>query len=261
MLSLLKCTNLSKQFQGQKAIDNLSYESSSDNIGLLGPNGSGKTTFIKLMLGLIRPTSGTIDLNMPIDDTRVIPDHPALPLEMTIDKWLEKIEEMHGSNHLEVDVQTIFNLRGDWKIKNLSAGQRRKVALFPAFYGQPKLFILDEPTNFLDIVSREQVLDLLWAYVKKANAKVILATHRIDEMRMFSDEVIILREGQIYKSVNNLGDRPKSYSVEVNNSELFENMIKEKTIDYRINEIYSGSVFEIQPSINIWQSFAEFHKQ
>ncbi|MCE7737485.1 MAG: ATP-binding cassette domain-containing protein [Candidatus Heimdallarchaeota archaeon] len=257
---LLKCSHLTKEFSGYNAINDISFESDSDYIGLLGPNGSGKTTFIKLMLGIIRATSGEIHLNMDLTDTRVIPDHPALPVELTIDEWLEKIEDMHGPNYLEVDVQTIFQLRGDLKIKNLSAGQRRKVALFPAFYGTPKLFILDEPTNFLDIVSREQVLNLLWEYVQKAGAKVILATHRIDEMRMFSDEVLILKEGRLVNRVKTTFERPKSYSIQVNDSNLLETHFNEHQVKYEIDNIYSGNVFKVEPSINLWSAFANYRQ-
>lgn len=259
--SLLHCENLSKLYGDQKAIDNISIKIESTSLGLLGPNGSGKTTLIKLMLGLIYPSEGSINLKYDIDDMRVIPDYPALPREFSINQWLKSLEDMHGPNHLELDIQSIFQLRGDWKIKNLSAGQMRKAALLPAFYGKPKLFILDEPTNFLDIVAREQVLQLLWEYIANSKADLILATHRIDEMRLFSKKVILLKEGKVVDLVSNDKQAPKSYTLQVDNMDMFKSILNEEGVDYTTNKRFYGDAFTVVASVSFWAAIERFRKQ
>lgn len=258
---LLRCDNLTKTYGKQNALDNLSLDIRSKRLGLLGPNGSGKTTFIKLFLGLISPTSGEIELGVDINETRVVPDYPVLPQELTIDSWIKNIEDMHGENNLGVDIQTLFALRGDWKLKNLSAGQTRKAALLPIFYGKPKMFILDEPTNFLDLVSREQILALLMDYLENANAKLILATHHIDEMRIFPDEVIILKEGKMMKRVPTTHQAPKSYTLQVNDENLFNSILKKEGIEFNFTKHYSGNLFKIVPNGNFWNAVNQFNKE
>jgi hypothetical protein len=113
-------------------------------MGLFGPNGSGKSTFIKLLLGLIRPTSGSIELGVHPSDIRFVPDFPILPEKITIDAWMETLENIYGPIEKNIDLQTIMRLDGTWKIKNLSAGQRRLVALLPMFFGIPKLIPLKQ---------------------------------------------------------------------------------------------------------------------
>ncbi|MDH5647022.1 MAG: ABC transporter ATP-binding protein [Candidatus Heimdallarchaeota archaeon] len=257
--SLLKCEQLRMVFGDLIAINDLTFDIKSNSLGLLGPNGSGKTTLIKLMLGLIPPSSGTITLNMPEDNgLRVISDQPKLPGELTIDEWIGVIEEIYGPLTRSIDIQGDFGLDGDRKIKTLSAGQKRKAALLLAFYGSPKLIILDEPTNFLDIISREYMLKLLKDHLKFTNAKLILASHRLEEIRMFCDDVIILKEGELMTSISLNNPIPQLYSMMVDNSEMLINELELGDVFYFVEKTYMGDVIKMEASDAVFSAVARF---
>ncbi|MHA2169245.1 MAG: ATP-binding cassette domain-containing protein [Candidatus Kariarchaeaceae archaeon] len=148
---LFECNNITKKYGTQEAVKQITFKTTAHSLGLLGPNGSGKTTLLKLMLGLILPTSGTIKINTPMDSIRVISDQPNLPSEMTIDEWFDTLESMHGDLAIDEDIQTLFGLEGEWKIKNLSAGQKRKASLMPLFFGEPDLVILGFEGSYIEI--------------------------------------------------------------------------------------------------------------
>ncbi|MCY3412490.1 MAG: ABC transporter ATP-binding protein [Candidatus Heimdallarchaeota archaeon] len=257
---LISCSDLTKEYFSTKAVDDISISVESNAIGLLGPNGSGKTTFIKLLLGLIRPSSGTITMGVDIQNSRIVPDYPQLPRELTVDQWIETVEDFHGKNYLGVDVQSVFNLQGDWKIKNLSAGQTRKVALLPIFYGKPELFILDEPTNFLDVVSRQKVLGLLNDYRIESNAKLILATHQIDEMRAFCDEVIILNSGKVMQNVKIKQEKALTFSIHVSDHEKYSKLLNDREIEHKQFTQYGKEIFQIPSGVEFWNNLAEYEQ-
>ncbi|MHA2029339.1 MAG: ATP-binding cassette domain-containing protein, partial [Candidatus Kariarchaeaceae archaeon] len=158
---LLSCNSLTKNYGRTLAINNLNFSTQVSRLGLFGPNGSGKSTLLKLMLGILNPSDGTIQLGMETSKIRFIPDYPNLPKNVTIDEWLEKLEMMFGDVLLNIDIQDITGLDGGLKLSELSAGQYRLTALLPVFYGKPELIVLDEPTNFLDMLIREKIIKLL----------------------------------------------------------------------------------------------------
>lgn len=255
---LFRADGLTKSFGGVPVIENFSCNIKSKSLGLLGPNGSGKTTLIKLMLGHIRATSGTIELNIPGDDLRVISDQPNLPEEMTIDQWVATIENLHGPPTRNIDIQTNFGLDGDWKIKYLSAGQKRKAALLLAFYGRPKLIILDEPTNFLDIVSREYILNLLKEHIVYTGAKLLIASHRIEEIRLFCEDVLILKEGEIMATVS-LGDQiPHLYAMRVDDEGKMMAELDNEQVFYFLQQTYMGNIIKMEASDAVFNAAAKF---
>ena len=102
----LVCSNLTKEFGNIAAVDNLDFETNTSALGLLGPNGSGKTTLIRLMLGLIKPTHGLIELNYEPSEIRVVTERPFLPAELTVDQWLETIENLHCKPTMNIHIQS-----------------------------------------------------------------------------------------------------------------------------------------------------------
>ncbi|OLS20969.1 MAG: ABC transporter ATP-binding protein YtrB [Candidatus Heimdallarchaeota archaeon LC_2] len=255
---ILICSSLTKKFGGLAVIRDLSCNTVSNSLGLLGPNGSGKTTLIKLMLKLIPPTSGKIELDLSEGGLRVVSDQPKLPEEMTIDEWIETIEQMYGPLTRNIDIQADFGLEGDWKIKNLSAGQRRKAALLLVFYGTPKLIILDEPTNFLDIVSREYILKLLKEHLHITQAKLILASHRLEEIRLFCDDVLILKEGEIMTQVSLTNQVPELYSIIVDDTDKLIAELRESNVFYFVEESYLGKIVKAENSDAVFTAAARF---
>ncbi|OLS28195.1 MAG: High-affinity zinc uptake system ATP-binding protein ZnuC [Candidatus Heimdallarchaeota archaeon LC_2] len=249
----LVCSNLTKQFGNLAAIDNLDFETNTSALGLLGPNGSGKTTLIRLMLGLIKPTNGMIELNFDPSEIRVVTEKPFLPAELTVDQWLETVEQWHGKPTMNIDIQSNFGLQGEWKLKHLSAGQQRKAALMSIFHGNPKLIILDEPTNYLDIVSRDYILKLLTNHLHQTKAKLILATHRIDEIQLFAKETILLKEGQLLKSINTGDAKILFYELKTDNNARLKQMFDATGIYSEIASTLRGISVKVRPDKNMWK--------
>ena len=227
-------------------------------LGLLGPNGSGKTTFIKLLLGLISPSKGSIDLNIPISDIRVVSDQPNLPDKMTIDEWVYNLEEIYGYHLQGLDIQTDLGLEGNWRIKNLSAGQKRKTALLTAFYGRPKLIILDEPSNYLDIATREYILKLLKDHVDETNANVIISSHNVDEIRLFATDVLLLKEGRIMKNLKLENQLPELFSINPADTAKFAEELDKLGVFYFNDRTIQGNIIKAEPSLLLWQAIEQY---
>ncbi|MHA2030588.1 MAG: ATP-binding cassette domain-containing protein [Candidatus Kariarchaeaceae archaeon] len=257
---LFECNNITKKYGTQEAVKQITFKTTAHSLGLLGPNGSGKTTLLKLMLGLILPTSGTIKINTPMDSIRVISDQPNLPSEMTIDEWFDTLESMHGDLAIDEDIQTLFGLEGEWKIKNLSAGQKRKASLMPLFFGEPDLVILDEPTNFIDIVSREVILKLVKNHINALNASVIIASHRIEEIRLFADEVMILKEGELVNTIEIEPEPAYMYSIYVHDPQLLISELDANDVIYYLEENYLGQFIKMENTHSIWKCIENFSR-
>lgn len=251
-IATLECVDLVKAYGTKYAISHLNVTIRSSFIGLLGPNGSGKSTLIKLMLGLIHPTSGQIRLGISKENMRVVPDFPNLPKHLTVDQWIGLLEEIYGECCLEEDVQSIFELDGTSRLGNLSAGQYRKAALLPLFYGKPQLIVLDEPTNFLDVVARTKVLRLIKRLITTTKCKVIMATHRLEEVRLFCEEVLILKEGVNVFHASLMEDTVIQYSLVVDDPAKLIAMLEEEGMVYRIEESVVGLEIVIHVSSQIW---------
>jgi len=255
---LLKCRGLTKRFGEVKAINNLNFETNTSYLGLLGPNGSGKSTLLKMILGLIYPTSGKIELGISFRNLRVVPDYPNLPGNLTVDDWMSRLEDVYGPIASNLDVELVMEIDASWKIKNLSAGQQRKISLLPLFYGKPDLIILDEPTNFLDIIARAKILKLMKDQIKYTGSRVIIASHRLDEIRLFSEEVLVLKNGENLFHASIAETTVLEYSVRVSNPEKFITMLTEAELHHSVEETFLGIEITMIVAANIWEIIQEF---
>ena len=237
--------HVTKAYGNIKAIDNVSITSYTSFLGLLGPNGSGKSTLINLMLGLIKPDTGEIDLGVAKRDIRMVPDYPVLPENLTIDQWMAILEKYYGKFPKNLDMELEFRLNGSWKIGGLSVGQKRLVSLLPIFFGTPKLIILDEPTNFLDITMREKVLSQIKEHLIRTESKVIIASHRIDEIELFASEILLLNKGRLNAKILLRVDYREGYRIRVNNTEAFESYLQQHDIDYKLEQTLLGKVYRV----------------
>lgn len=256
----LQCFNLSKKFGNHYGLQNLSFDIEFSGLGLLGPNGSGKSTFIKILLGIFSPTEGEIDFNLHPSQMRVVSDNPIMPMEMTIDEWAYTLEKVHGNLIHGIDVQTDLGLEGQWKIKNLSAGQRRKAALLAAFYGSPDLIILDEPSNYLDIATRKYILQVLKDHAVENKAKMILSTHNIEEIRLFASHVIMLREGRMVRQEIIENSEPQYFQIASNDLVNLEMILNGNGVINSRERSLQGIVINAIPHDNMWQSIEMFTK-
>lgn len=259
--ALLECMGLTKSFDDVIAISNINLKVNTNYLGLLGPNGSGKSTLIKLMLKLIHPTDGSIKLGADTHNIRVVPDYPKLPETLTIEQWVTMLEQIYGDPVLIEDVQSLFLLDGTQKISALSAGQYRKAALLPLFYGQPKLIILDEPTNFLDVVARGKVLGLIKDLLRITGSKLILASHRLDEIRLFCEEALILKDGKHVMTADLREDTVTQYSIRVNDPGLLIEFLEDSDIVFKAEDSVVGVEFIVNVSTSIWDLLRNYMEE
>jgi ABC-2 type transport system ATP-binding protein len=176
--------------------------------GFLGPNGSGKTTTIRLLLGLLRPDRGTITvlghgipaaLPEALARTGVIPDRPHLHQYLTVTQSIE----LHRAFHARWDARWAgelleqFRLRPQQKVSRLSKGEAAKLMVLQALCQKPELLVLDEPMDGLDPVVRRDVLAALLEYVSTQGATVLVSSHLVHELERFCDWIGVMDRGRL----------------------------------------------------------------
>lgn len=206
MENVIECIGLSKYYKEVHALKNLniSIPDCGGIVGLLGPNGSGKTTFIKLLTGLLTPTSGEVKVaGMPIGaETKAIvsylSDTHALNAHYTIAQELEYFSDFF----LDFDKEKALRMLGELgldvtkKIRTLSKGTKEKVSLILTLSRNARVFILDEPIAGVDPASRDYILRTILSH-KNENATMIISTHLISEIEQYFNYVLFLKEGEV----------------------------------------------------------------
>tara|TARA_B100001540_G_C15754530_1_gene618652 strand:- start:349 stop:1083 length:735 start_codon:yes stop_codon:yes gene_type:complete len=209
----LEVKNLTKKFNSIVAVDdiNLSIEKNK-TLGLLGPNGCGKTTSIGMMLGLIKPSSGNIlidgkdinksEKNLLLSLINFSSPYVELPKKLTVKQNLEVYGRLYGVKNLKLRIDEISN---DLNLTNylnkktgeLSSGQKNRVSLAKSLINKPKLLFLDEPTASLDPDVGDFVRNYIEQYKKKNELTILLASHNMSEVDRLCDNVIMMKEGKI----------------------------------------------------------------
>lgn len=210
---IISTKNLTKIYKGSnvKALDNLNLEVKEGEIfGFIGPNGAGKTTTIRLLLDLIRPTSGNISIfgldvkknSLEIkDNIGYLPGEIFLPENMTgrecinyYSNFKKEIDQKHQNNLIDR-----FKFDIEKKIGTYSKGNRQKLAIILALMHKPKLLILDEPTSGLDPLNQQTFYNCI-AETKKWNSTTFLSTHILSEAEKICDRVGIIKNGKQVKT-------------------------------------------------------------
>lgn len=205
MADLLTCRALSKDYGSVLALDQIDLNVGAGRIvGLLGPNGSGKTTFLKIANGLLQPTHGEILLDgmRPGPETKAIvsylPDANYLPDWMNVGQLLSMFTDFYAdfdpAKASEMLAQ--LNLKESAKLKHLSKGNKEKVQLILAMSRQAKIYFLDEPIGGVDPAARDYILNTIIRNYSE-NALVVLSTHLIADIERVLDEVIFLNQGRL----------------------------------------------------------------
>ena len=209
----LEVKNLVKKFKSTVAVNNISFEiEKNNNLGLLGPNGCGKTTSIGMMLGLITPTKGEIFVdNIKLNSKNRIKllslmnfasPYIELPKKLTVRQNLEVYARLYGvSEKVERIEELIEDLNlGNFINKNtgeLSSGQKNRVSLAKSLINKPKLLFLDEPTASLDPDVGDFVREYLEKYKKKNELTMLLASHNMKEVERLCSKIIMMKQGKI----------------------------------------------------------------
>jgi ABC-2 type transport system ATP-binding protein len=209
----IEVKNLSKKFNNTLAVRNVNFTvENNKTLGILGPNGCGKTTTIGMMLGLIKPTHG----NILIDDNDInkvnkIPilsvmnfasPYIELPKKLTVRQNLEIYARLYGVNNIENRINNIsidLDLKKilDKKNGELSSGQKNRVSLAKSLINKPKILFLDEPTASLDPDVGDFVRRYIEDYKSNNELTILLASHNMSEVEKLCDSVIMMKEGSI----------------------------------------------------------------
>jgi len=205
MNNILECRNLTKIFGTVKALDNVTLSIPQGKIvGLLGPNASGKTTFIKLCNQLLTPTEGEILIGgmKPGIETKKIISY--LPEKNYLNEWM-KVSDIIGlfndfyadfNKEKAYDMLKSLGIRPNDKLKSMSKGTKEKVQLILVMSREAQLYLLDEPIGGVDPAARDYILNTILRNYNE-NATIVISTHLISDIEKILDEVIFIREGQI----------------------------------------------------------------
>ena len=208
----ISVNGLTKTFGEVKAVRGISFAAPEGAIvGLLGGNGAGKTTTIGMLLGLVAPTAGAIEL-LGVDAATRRNDiqhllnfespYVDMPLRLTVSQNLTIYGKLYGVRNLK---DRINELASDLDLERLldrptgklSAGQKTRVSLAKALINSPRLLLLDEPTASLDPDTADWVRGHLERYCRDGGATMVLASHNMGEVERLCDEVLMMKEGQI----------------------------------------------------------------
>jgi ABC-2 type transport system ATP-binding protein len=229
---VLKIENLTKDYDGVRAVDHISFAVHSGRIlGLLGPNGAGKSTTINTIIGILKPTSGSIE----VFGKSLATSHSAIrkqinfaavyahmPLNLTVRQNLKIFGLLYGVDPLEERISSVldeFDLRRFEKAKAglLSSGELSRLSLAKAVINRPRLLLLDEPTASLDPSVARSIRSSIKEYVSRTQTAVLWTSHNMREIEEVCDHVLFLSHGKILLSGN-----PKSLPSEYGKQDLDE---------------------------------------
>lgn len=219
-MELLECKNLCKNFDNKQILKDINLKIPEGKIiGLLGKNGTGKSTLIKLINNLLTPTSGQVLINgeLPgVESKKIIsylPERTYLDKQMTVKQVLTYFEEFYQDFNKTKAEKLLEDLKLDsnMKIAKMSKGMQEKLQLILVMSRNAKLYILDEPLGGVDPATRDYILDTILSNFAQG-ASVIISTHLIADIERILDEVIFIDNGQIIltSSADELRNREKA---------------------------------------------------
>jgi ABC-2 type transport system ATP-binding protein len=237
----IEISNLSKKYKNALAVKNINFKINKGSIiGLLGPNGCGKSTTIGMMLGLIKPSTGNVIINnQNIEDNRTdllqkmnfISPYIELPKKLTIEENLQVFGRMYGVKNLKekiIEIMEKLNLIDFKKRKTgeLSSGQKNRVSLAKALINDPEILLLDEPTASLDPDVGDYVRSVIEKFSSNNKKTILIASHNMNEVERLCSEVMMMKNGEII-------DKGKSKDLIIkhgrkNLEEVFLKIVREK---------------------------------
>ena len=209
----IQIKNLKKKFNDSFAVNGINFEIDKDRtLGLLGPNGCGKTTSIGMILGLIKPTSGEIIIDNKNLDTfkrdeilariNFASPYIELPKKLTVRQNLEVYSRLYGIKNRKERIDEIsedLNISDFFERKTgeLSSGQKNRVSLAKSLINKPEILLLDEPTASLDPDIGDFVRSYIQNYRSKNKVTILLASHNMAEVERLCDSIIMMKNGKI----------------------------------------------------------------
>ena len=215
MKNSIEVINLSKSYKKKEAVKDISFKvQENEIIGLLGPNGCGKTTTIAMILGLLKPSRGDVLINgLKIEENRIsllhkmnfISPYIELPKKLTVKQNLIVYGKLYSVKNLNDRIEDLANkLRLKDFLKKitgeLSSGQKNRVSLAKALINNPSVLLLDEPTASLDPETGDFIRTFLENYRKEKKISILLASHNMGEVKRLCTSILMMRDGLIIDS-------------------------------------------------------------
>ncbi|WP_440657084.1 ABC transporter ATP-binding protein [Candidatus Pelagibacter sp. HIMB1509] len=215
MKNSIEVINLSKSYKTKKAVNNINFKINENEIvGLLGPNGCGKTTTIGMILGLLKPTSGQVLINgKNIENNKIsilhkmnfISPYIELPKKLTVNQNLIVYGKLYNIQNLNERINFLSEKLRLGELLNkitgeLSSGQKNRVSLAKALINDPTVLLLDEPTAALDPETADFIRTFLEKYKEEKKISVLLASHNMDEVKRLCNSVMMMKDGIIVDS-------------------------------------------------------------
>ena len=210
--NIIEVKKLNKIYDKTIAVKDLSFViNKGEIIGLLGPNGCGKTTTIAMILGLVKPTSGEVLIKgKNIEKERInllekmnfISPYVELPKKLTVEENLKVYAGLYGVKNVNEKISELVNeLRLNKFLKKktgeLSSGQKNRISLAKALINDPEILMMDEPTASLDPETGDFVRSFIEHYSSKTNVTILLASHNMNEVERLCDSVMMMKDGII----------------------------------------------------------------
>ena len=209
----IQIKNLTKKFKNNFAVNKISFDiEKNKTVGLLGPNGCGKTTSIGMLLGLIEPSEGEIIINNKnlqsykrnelLAEINFASPYIELPKKLTVKQNLEVYGRLYGVKNLNkriLEVSEDLNIKDFFNRKTgeLSSGQKNRVSLAKSLINKPEILFLDEPTASLDPDIGDFVRSYIQEYKLKNQVTILLASHNMNEVERLCDSIIMMKKGKI----------------------------------------------------------------
>ena len=215
MTNSIEVINLSKNYESKQAVNNINFKINENEIvGLLGPNGCGKTTTIGMILGLLKPTSGQVLINgMDIEKNKIsllhkmnfISPYIELPKKLKVKQNLIVYGKLYNVKNLHEQIDYLAEKLRLTELLNkitgeLSSGQKNRVSLAKTLINDPSVLLLDEPTASLDPETGDFVRTFLEDYKKENKISVLLASHNMSEVKRLCNFILMMKNGSIVDS-------------------------------------------------------------
>lgn len=256
----------SRKFKQNTAVNDISFKvDEGELIGFIGPNGAGKTTTMKILAGILYPTSGKVSVlgGNPYDKkpaflkqiafimgqrNQLVWDLPAYD-SFLVNKEIYEIEDHIFEKTLD-DLTTLLNCKNliNQPAKTLSLGERMKMELIASLIHQPKILFMDEPTIGLDVVAQKTIRNFIKEYQKKYKATIILTSHYMEDVKQLAKRIMIINSGKIIYD-GNLSELTRGYTKEKTITIILEEVPDKKILE-KIGEIkemdYPKIVFKVK---------------